>query len=127
MGSVQQHVNFITLDAGEAFVAADIGRGGVYDSNGQVVAAGAGVYPDVIIRDIQATVGNGVPCSHVMSSARVSVTLAGTVTAGALITTDTNGDFVASTSGDECCLKAEVAGATGETITALVVAPQIIA
>jgi hypothetical protein len=127
MGSVQQNAQFITLEAGEVLAAADIGRGGVYNTSGQVVAAGAGVYPDVIIRDVQATVGNGVPCTHVQSSMRVSVTLAATVTVGQLLATDAAGDFIVSSSGDETCLKAMFGGATGETITALVVAAQVIA
>lgn len=126
MGSVVQGVNPITLAAGEALTAADIGRAGVLNSSNQVVAAGAGAYPQVIIRDIQATIGNGVPCHHVASSMRVSVTLAGTVVAGSLLTTESAGDFIEGTSGDKTCLVAEVGGATGETITALVVPADVI-
>lgn len=127
MGSVVQNVNPITLAAGEALTAADIGRGGVLNASNQVVGAGAGVYPHVIIREIQATVGNGVKCHHVASSMRLSITLAGTVVAGDPLVTDANGDFVVGTSGDKYCLVAEVGGATGEYVTALVVPADTVA
>lgn len=127
MGSVVQNVNPLTYPAGEALVAADVGRAGVLNTSSQVVVAGAGVLPQLIIRDIQATIGNGVPVHHVASAARLSVKLGGTVTAGSEITTDANGDFIDGTSADKYCLIAEVAGAIGESITALVVPADVVA
>lgn len=121
MGSVVQNVNPITLEAGEVLTAADIGRAGIIDTNGQVVGAGAGALPQVIIREIAAAIGDGVVCHHVASSMRVAVTLAGTVVIGSQLTTEAAGDFIEGTSGDKFCLIAQIAGATGETITALVV------
>ena len=125
--AVLKKANGVTYPAGEALAAADVGRGGVFNTSGQIVAAGAGVYPHVIIRDIQATIGNGVPCLDVPTSVEVSVTLAGTVTQGQELVTDANGDFVAGTSGDKFCLIAMVAGATGETIGAKVVPADTVA
>jgi len=126
MGSVVQNVNPITLEAGEVLTAADIGRAGIVDTNNQVVGAGAGAYPEVIIREIAAAIGDGVVCHHVNSSVRLSVTLAGTVVIGSKLTTDSAGDFIEGTSGDKYCLVAQIAGATGESITALVVPADVI-
>jgi len=125
--AVLKNVNQVTYPAGEVLAAADVGRAGVFNTAGQIVASGAGVYPIVIIRDLQATIGNGVPCHHVNSSVEVSVTLAGTVTQGQELVPDANGDFVAGTSGDKFCLLAMVAGATGETISASVVPADTVA
>lgn len=126
MGSVIQGVNHVTKEAGEVLTAADIGRAGVLNSSGQVVAAGAGVYPAYIIREIAAAIGDAVSLHHVASSVRVSVTLAGTVVVGSLLTTEAAGDFIEGTSGDKYCLVAEIAGATGETVTAGVVPADVV-
>ena len=126
MGSVIQNVNHVTLEAGEVLTAADIGRAGIIDSNNQVVAAGAGAYPEVIIREIADAIGDGVSCHHVASSVRLSVTLAGTVVIGSKLTTEAAGDFIEGTSGDKFCLVAQIAGATGETITAMVVPADVV-
>lgn len=127
MGSVIQNVNPLTYPAGEVLVAADVGRAGVLNASAQVVKAGAGVLPQLIIRDIADAIGVGVPCHHVASAARLSVKLGATVLGGDALTTDGNGDFIDGTSADATCLVAEIGGAVGESITVLRAPASVIA
>lgn len=123
---VIQGVNEITFPAGEDLTSHKH-RAGILNATGQVVGAGAGAYPQVIIMSEPDTAGLATNCHHVGSSMRLVVQLAGTVVINDPLTTEAAGDFVVGTSGDVFCLRALEAGATGELVMALVVPADVVA
>lgn len=124
MGSVQ-NVNEITLIAA-GDMSSNKYRAGVYAAGGKVAAAGAGVYPDVIIMDTPANTDDHVNCIHVASSAIVMVRAGASVTDGDALTTDADGDLIDGTSGDKTCLKAMEAASAGEIFRAIVTPADVV-
>ena len=125
MASVQNVKEITLIAAGD--MSSNKFRGGVYAAGNKVAAAGAGVYPHVIIMDTPANTDDHVNCYHLNVGSIVMVQCGGTVTDADQLTTDASGDFVVGTSGDKTMLVAMEAGADGEVIRALVVAADTVA
>lgn len=115
--------NLDTLDSAPA--AADfttkVGYGAIFNTSGQLALAGANAVIDGIIHAPAVAAEACRFISKAVPSAKLKA--GGTITRGALLTTDANGAFVVATTGQNVLAKARVAAAAGDVFPAIYYGP----